>query len=79
MKKLFVAATLGLALVSCGGPSVCDCVKLTKDVASEMMSAKDDAGRKAVEEKYDGQMKDCDAAMKDMSPEEGLKAMSECK
>jgi hypothetical protein len=52
---------------------------LTKDVASEMMSAKDDAGRKAVEEKYDGQMKDCDAAMKDMSPEEGLKAMSECK
>ncbi len=28
MKKLFVAATLGLALVSCGGPSVCDCIEM---------------------------------------------------
>jgi hypothetical protein len=30
MKKLFVAATLGLALVSCGGPSICDCVEKAK-------------------------------------------------
>ena len=28
MIKIFVAATLGLALVSCGGPSVCDCVEM---------------------------------------------------
>jgi hypothetical protein len=28
MKKLFVAATLGLALVSCGGPTVCECVEM---------------------------------------------------
>jgi hypothetical protein len=30
MKKLFVAATFGLALVSCGGPSICDCVEKAK-------------------------------------------------
>jgi hypothetical protein len=41
MKKLFVAATLVLALVSCGGPSVCDCVeaelsgKMDKDQKKE--------------------------------------------
>jgi hypothetical protein len=31
MKKLFVAAIVGLALVSCGGPSVCDCIKQAKE------------------------------------------------
>jgi hypothetical protein len=35
MKKLFVAATLGLALVSCGGPSVCDCAQMSKDIMKE--------------------------------------------
>jgi hypothetical protein len=79
MKKLFVAATLGLALVSCGGPSVCDCVNMGKESVKEMMAAKDDAGKKAVEEKYADQLKACEAAMKDISPEEGMKAMKECK
>jgi hypothetical protein len=76
MKKLFVAATLGLALVSCGGPSVCDCTAMGKEMATEMMAAKDDAGRKAVEEKYADQAKSCEKLGEGKTPEE-LKAMME--
>jgi hypothetical protein len=28
MKKFILASTLGLALVSCGGPNVCDCIEM---------------------------------------------------
>ncbi len=76
MKKLFVAATLGLALVSCGGPSVCDCMQMGKDMAKESMEAKDAAGIKAVTDKYADQVKACDKLTEGKSDEE-KKAMAE--
>ena len=30
MKKILLVAVLGTALVSCGGPSICDCVEKAK-------------------------------------------------
>jgi hypothetical protein len=76
MKKLFVAATLGLALVSCGGPSVCDCMKIGLDMVKEGMDAKDDAARKAIEDKYADQIAECDKLTKGKSADE-TKAMME--
>jgi hypothetical protein len=85
MKKLFVAATLGLALVSCGGedektensaPTVCDCMQMGEDMAKETMDAKDAAGIKALEEKYAEKMKACDKLTEGKTDEE-KKAMME--
>jgi hypothetical protein len=74
MKKLFVAATLGLALVSCGGPSVCGCAQTAKDMFKESMDAKDDTARKAVEEKYKSHMEECEKFVEGKTDEE-LKEM----
>jgi hypothetical protein len=76
MKKLFVAATLGLALVSCGGPSVCDCAQMSKDIMKEASEAKDAAAATAIEEKYADQAKECEKLGEGKTPEE-LKAMME--
>jgi plasmid rolling circle replication initiator protein Rep len=57
-------------------PSLCDCVNMGKEMATEMMAAKDDAGRKAVEEKYADQAKSCEKLGEGKTPEE-LKAMME--
>jgi hypothetical protein len=76
MKKIIVVAVLGLALASCGGPSVCDCTALGKEMATEMMAAKDDAARKAVEEKHAEHAKECEKLGEGKTPEE-LKAMME--
>ena len=52
MKKLFVAATLGLALVSCGGPSVCDCKKQAEEgkVDEKCQKLEKDMDAKALQE-----------------------------
>ena len=92
MKKLFVAATLGLALVSCGGedeksensgktentaPTVCDCVEWSNSMMKEMVDTKDDAAKKALEEKYADKIKACDKLGEGKTPEEMKKMMEE--
>ena len=85
MKKLFVAATLGLALVACGGedektensaPTVCDCMKTGEEWSKEMKSAENEDARKAVEEKYADKKKACDKLTEGKTDEE-KKAMME--
>ena len=98
MKKLFVAATLGLALISCGGedektqtsekkensiktenvaPTVCDCVEWSNSMMKEMVDTKDDAAKKALEEKYADKIKACDKLGEGKTPEEIKKMMEE--
>ncbi len=77
MKKFLIAAVLGTALVSCGGPSVCDCTQMGKDMFKEMTEAKDDAARKAVEEKYKGDMEACEKLGEGKTPEEMKEMMKE--
>jgi basic membrane lipoprotein Med (substrate-binding protein (PBP1-ABC) superfamily) len=85
MKKLFVAATLGLALVSCGGedektensaPTVCDCVKWEEEAGKEMNEAKDEAAKKAVEDKWKDKEETC-KKLADGKTDEEKKAMME--
>jgi hypothetical protein len=77
MKKLFVAATLGLALVSCGGPSVCDCTQMGEEMMKEMTEAKDEAAKKAIEDKYKGDKEACEKLGEGKSPEELKEMMKE--
>ncbi len=77
MKKILLVAVLGTALVSCGGPSVCDCTQKGKEMMKEMTDAKDDAAKKAVEEKYKGEMEACEKLGEGKSPEELKEMMKE--
>ena len=79
MKKLFVAATLGLALVSCGGPSLCDCKQMFKESAKEFSEAKDEDAIKALTEKYAEQEKECKKLEESVSEKEEEAQLAECK
>lgn len=60
MKKvmLSVAVVATLALASCGGPSICDCVKMGEEMMKEAEGA-DEAKMKEIEEKYKDKAEAC--------------------
>ncbi len=76
MKKVFVTAVLGLALASCGGPSVCDCMSWNEEARKEMRDAKDEVARKAVEDKWKDKEEQC-MKLGDGKTDEEKKAMME--
>jgi hypothetical protein len=76
MKKIFVAATLGLVLVSCGGPSVCDCKEWEKEAEKEYMAAEGADAKKAVEDSWKDKQEQCKKLGEGKSKEE-MKAMRE--
>lgn len=61
MKKvlLSVAVVATLALASCGGPSVCDCVKLDDEMRKEMGDEPTEEKAKEIEEKYKSKAEAC--------------------
>jgi hypothetical protein len=62
MKKvlLSVAVATTFAFTSCGGVSICDCVKAFDEMSKEIEAAGgDEAKIKAVEEKYKSQEEAC--------------------
>ena len=80
MKKIMfsLVAVAALALVSCGGPSVCDCVKMGEEMAKEMKDASgDEAKMKEITEKYEKKAKECDKLTEGKSDEEKKKMMEE--
>jgi hypothetical protein len=77
MKKLFVAATLGIALVSCGGPSVCDCMQWEKEYRAERKAADGDDAKKAIKESYKDKMEQCEKLAEGKSEDEMKEMMKE--
>jgi len=62
MKKVIysVAIVATMALASCGGPSVCDCVDMSKEIMKEIEAAEgDEAKMKEIEEKYKDKAEAC--------------------
>jgi hypothetical protein len=85
MKKLFVAATLGLVLVSCGGedektensaPTVCDCMKWEDEYRKERRAADGKEAKDAVKANWKDKMDQCNKLGEGKSKEE-LEAMRE--
>ena len=81
MKKVIysVAIVATMALASCGGPSICDCVKSFEEMGKELEEADgDEAKMKEIEEKYKDKKDACkklgEEAEKD---EEAKKKMEE--
>lgn len=86
MKKvlLSVAVVATVALASCGGPSVCDCVKLDDEMRKEMGDEPTDEKRKEVEESYKSKIDACkklgEEAQKDEAKaKELMEEMKNCK
>ncbi len=80
MKKFFipVAVVAVLAFSSCGGPSICDCMKLGEEASKEIAEAGgDEAKIKAVEKKFESKIKACEKLGEGKSPEEQAKMMEE--
>jgi hypothetical protein len=79
MKKIFVAATLGLVLVSCGGPSVCDCMEWEKEYRKERKEADGKEAKDAVKESWKDKMDQCNKLGEGKSKEELKEMMEEAK
>ncbi len=80
MKKFIlpVAVVAVLAFSSCGGPSICDCMKLGEEASKEIAEAKgDEAKMKSIQEKYEAKGKACDKLAEGKSKEEKAKMMEE--
>lgn len=80
MKKvmLSVAVVAAFAFASCGGPSVCDCVKAQEEMMKEMDAAGDDEAKaKEVEEKFKSKQEECKKLGEGKSDDEKKKLMEE--
>jgi hypothetical protein len=83
MKKVLLSVAVAATFVfaSCGGPSICDCVKAFENMEKEVEEAgEDEAKIKAVEEKYKSQEEACKKLGEEMekaSEEEQKKMMEE--
>lgn len=67
-----------LILTSCK-PSICDCKKMLDESMKEITSAKTDADRKKVKDKWEPKFKPCEELGKDKSKEEQEKMLEEFK
>lgn len=82
MKKVIysVAIVATMALASCGGASVCDCVKAFDEMSKEMKEAGDDEAKiKEIEEKYKSKEEECKKLGEGKSDEEKKKMAEEAK
>jgi hypothetical protein len=79
MKKVFVTAVLGLALVSCGGPSVCDCVQWEEDYRKERKAADGADAKKAIKESFKDKREQCEKLGEGKSKEEKKAMMEEAR
>lgn len=82
MKKVLfsVAVVATMALASCGGASVCDCVKTMEEMMKEVEEAGgDEAKMKEIEEKYKDKAEACKKLGEGKSDEEKKKMAEEAK
>jgi len=81
MKKVIysVAIVATMALASCGGPSVCDCVKMGEEAMKAYEEAGDDEAKlKEVKEKYEKEGEACKKMFEEAEKdEEKAKKMEE--
>jgi hypothetical protein len=80
MKKvlLSVAVATTFAFTSCGGVSICDCVKSMEEAGKEYEAAAgDETKMKEIDEKYKSQMEACEKLGEGASEEEQKKMMEE--
>jgi hypothetical protein len=79
MKKVIysVAIVATMALASCGGSEVCDCVNLAGEMEKEMKA--DGADMEKVQEKYKDKMEACKKLGEGKSEEEMKKLQEEAK
>ena len=80
MKKVLLSVAVVAAFASCGGPSVCDCVKGMEEMGKKMEEAGGDADKmKAIEEEYKDKMEACKKLGEDASDEDKKKMEEEAK
>jgi hypothetical protein len=80
MKKvlLSVAVATTFAFTSCGGVSVCDCVKMSEEMMKDIEAAGDDESKYAdIEKKYKAKGEACEKLADGKSDEEKKKMMEE--
>ena len=67
MKKVLLSmvAVATLAMTSCGGDPLCECVEARKEMKTQMKDAGDDEAKiKEIEEAFEDQAKECKELMK---------------
>ncbi len=72
MKKVLfsVAFVAAFGLVSCGGPSMCDCVEGRKEMMEKIKEADGDEDKiKEIEAEYEDMKKDCEEMAKERAEE----------
>ena len=77
MKRIFVSTILGLALASCGGPSICNCKEWEEEFKKERREADSKEARDAVEEKWEDKKEQCQYFVKVLRKEKSRKEIKE--